>query len=60
MQGVLEEDETIKAKMPFMSLLHHRMVFMAANNKEFSPNKVVITPFLHERKIFLTRMDPNY
>lgn len=46
--------------MPLCSLNHHRLLYMAADYKQLSPNKVIVTPFLHERKVFLTRMDTNF
>lgn len=30
------------------------------HEKQLAPNRIIILPFLHERKIFLTQMDENY
>ena len=42
--------------MPVSSLKYHRLVYFSKNKKELLPNKVTILPFLHERKIYLSRM----
>jgi hypothetical protein len=58
----LEPNETILAKMPTCSLKYHRLVYFSKNKKDLLPNKVTILPFLHERKIFLSRLkdDQDY
>ena len=51
----LESNETIITKMPTCSLKYHRLVYFSKNKKDLRPNKVTILPFLHERKIILSR-----
>lgn len=53
----LDQNETVKTRMPFCSFKYHRFVYMTANIKELKPNKIKILPFLHERRVYLSRMD---
>ena len=52
----LENDEKILAKMPVSSLKYHRLVYFSNNKKDLLPNKITILPFLHERKVYFSRM----
>jgi hypothetical protein len=51
----LETNEAFYTKMPICSLLYHRMVYVTKNRKELTHSKVLMIPFLHERKIYLNK-----
>jgi hypothetical protein len=53
----LDPEESVKIKMPICSLRYHRLVYMTSAQKTLRPNKIVILPFLHERKVYLSRMN---
>lgn len=55
----LDAKETVKTKMPFCSRQHHRFIYLTKNLKSLKPNKIKILPFLHERKIYLSRMNQS-
>jgi hypothetical protein len=55
----LEEGETIKTNMPMESLQSHRLAYVVLNNQDLKPKKMIIVPYLHERKIYLNRMKQN-
>lgn len=51
----LEANENFFTNMPIASLRFHRMLYVTKNRKELSHSKVLMIPFLHERKIYLNR-----
>jgi hypothetical protein len=55
----LEDGESIKTNMPLESIQGHRLAYVILNNKVMKPKKLMIVPYLHERKIYLNRMKQN-
>jgi hypothetical protein len=51
----LETNEQFYSSMPISSLRFHRMLYVTKNRKELLNSKVLMIPFLHERKIYLNR-----
>ena len=51
----LDDHESFYTKMPICSLRFHRMVYVTKNRKKLTHSKVLMIPFLHERKIYLNR-----
>lgn len=56
---MLEDGETIKTNMPMESIQNHRLAYVILNKKVLMPKKLMITPYLHERRIYLNRMKQN-
>lgn len=46
------QTENVRSMMPLCSQKAHRFIYMTDNVAMLKPNKLIITPFLHERKIF--------
>jgi len=53
----LEPEELVRIRMPICSLRYHRFVYMTYAQKSLRPSKIMFLPFLHERKVYLSRMD---
>ena len=45
--------------MPIISDKYHKLVYMTKNQGEFKAKKLKILPYLHERKVYLSEVDPN-
>ena len=45
--------------MPMESFQSHRLAYVVLNNQDLKPKKMIIVPYLHERKIYLNRMKQN-
>ena len=41
------------------SFQSHRLAYIVLNNQDLKPKKMIIVPYLHERKIYLNRMKQN-
>lgn len=57
---LLNEGELVKQGMPLSSQMQQRLVYLTSDYKLLYPNKVIILPYLHERKVFLSQTDKNY
>ena len=44
---------------PIDSISFHKFVYVIKNNIDMRPAKVIVMPYLHEKKIYLNRMKPN-
>jgi hypothetical protein len=55
----LNPGETVMAKMPILSMELHRKVYVTVNQQFRKPFRVIILPYLHERKIYLNKMKPG-
>lgn len=55
--GIFEQESTeqVMAISPLVCNSFHRMAYIVTDNSKYSPKKVRITPFLHEKKLFLLR-----
>lgn len=42
---------------PLVCSSYHRMAYILTDNVKYSPKKVRITPYLHEKKLFLVRQN---
>ena len=54
----LDETETVKMNSPLDSLQTHKFAYIILN-KSLKPKRLIMLPYLHERKIFLNRMKQN-
>lgn len=55
----LEEGETIKIDSPLDSIQAHRFAYIMLNNEKLSCKRLLIIPYLHERRVYLNRMKQN-
>jgi hypothetical protein len=53
----LREGETLKSNCPIDSPQSHRFTYVAINHR--GPKRLILMPYLHERKIFLNRKKQN-
>ena len=51
----LNENERIMAKSPFISAGYHRLAYVIYDKTQMKPRKLLTIPYLHERKVFLTK-----
>ena len=49
----------VVAGTPLVSLELHKMAYFTRNARLYKPNRLVILPYLHERKIYLNKMKPT-
>ena len=52
----LETGETIKIDSPLDSMQAHRFAYIMLNNECLSCKRLLIMPYLHERRVYLNRM----
>ena len=45
--------------MPLKSIELHKMAYFTYNQKYSKPMKMIILPYLHERRIYLNKMKPG-
>ena len=55
----LKENETVKASTPLDSFRSHRFGYVFTNIKDLKPKRVMITPYLHDTRIYLNRIKIN-
>ena len=46
-------------KMPKLSLVNHKQLYLVSNPLKLAPYKVVLLPYLHERKIQYSNTKSN-
>ena len=56
---LLDPGERVKMGTPFNSERDHRMAFITSDRVNLKPAKVMYTPYLHEKKIYITRSKIN-
>ena len=56
----LDYKEMILCNAPLLSHDHHRMVYISSNQKLLKPKRIIILPYLHERKIYLNQIEMNH
>lgn len=54
----LQKGEQVMANMPKMSLICHKQFYITNNFKYKKPYKIIVLPYLHERKLYLNKMKP--
>lgn len=55
----LSANDRVKTKSPLNSIQSHRFAYVILNSKDMVPKRVMLMPYLHERKIFLNRIKKN-
>lgn len=55
----LQKGETIKIVSPLDSIQAHRFAYIMLNNESLSCKRLLILPYLHERRVYLNRMKQN-
>ena len=55
----LSENQKIKMDTPLDSMQSHRFLYVILNHNDLEPKKLMIVPYLHERKIYLNRIKVN-
>mmetsp|Transcript_1931 Transcript_1931/g.2766 ORF Transcript_1931/g.2766 Transcript_1931/m.2766 type:complete len:509 (+) Transcript_1931:3115-4641(+) len=55
----LNEGEKILTNCPLDSISYHKFVFIITNPVKLLPSRVVIVPYLHEKRIYLNRNKTN-
>ena len=45
----------VQSGTPLTSCMYHRLAYIVRNQKELKPRKILVMPYLHERKIYLNR-----
>jgi len=51
--------ERVMAKMPKLSIAGHKTMYLVSNYLFKLPYKVILLPYLHERKLYLNEMKPE-
>jgi len=51
----LKINEEVQKGMPICTPEEHRMVYVIKNKKELGVKKMLVLPYLHERKVFLSK-----
>ena len=49
----------MKASTPLDSFRSHRFGYVITNSKDMKPKRVMITPYLHDTRIYLNRIKIN-
>ena len=55
----LRKNETVKASTPLDSFRSHRFGYVLTNSNDLEPKRVMITPYLHDTRIYLNRIKIN-
>ena len=56
----MEDGYRVLSKMPLYDILSKRLIYIVTNTRHMRRKKVYMLPFLHERKILLRRLDPQF
>mmetsp|Transcript_8198 Transcript_8198/g.12570 ORF Transcript_8198/g.12570 Transcript_8198/m.12570 type:complete len:118 (+) Transcript_8198:3002-3355(+) len=56
----LKPTERVHSKNPVICNENHRQVYFTRNFSSLSPMRMIILPFLHERKLYINRIDRNH
>ena len=51
----LKTNETVQCGMPTYTPEANRMIYITKNKKSLAEKQILLLPYLHERKIFLSR-----
>ena len=52
----LEKDDRVKADTPLVSLLAKRFTYIIHDTSKRNPQRVMVLPYLHDKRIFLNRI----
>ena len=55
----LHKNEKVRSNTPLDSIRAHRFAYIIQNQIDFTPKKLMVLPYLHERKIYLNRIKMN-
>lgn len=55
----LKKGERVLAKMPKLSLNCHKTIYLVSNQPFRKPYKLIILPYLHERRLYLNNLKPS-
>lgn len=55
----LADNDVVKAKSPLNAMQSHRFAYVILNPIDLIPKRVMMMPYLHERKIYLNRIKKN-
>ena len=50
-----DENDYIQSGTPLQTCLYNRLAYVVRNIKKLNPRKLLILPYLHERRIYLNR-----
>lgn len=56
----LQEGETVQSNNPFLDIFTNRMFYFTRNSSKLKPKRILMLPFLHERKVYLNRMKDKH
>mmetsp|Transcript_16686 Transcript_16686/g.25715 ORF Transcript_16686/g.25715 Transcript_16686/m.25715 type:complete len:209 (+) Transcript_16686:932-1558(+) len=56
----LKPTERVHSKNPIICNENHRQIYFTRNMSSLSPMRLIILPFLHERKLYINRIDRNH
>jgi len=51
----IDPDDQVQSDTPLQTCLYHRLAYVIHNQKKLQTRKVLVLPYLHERKIYLNR-----
>lgn len=49
------KNDFIASGTPLQTCLYNRLAYVIKNNESYKPDKIMILPYLHERRIYLNR-----
>lgn len=55
----LKHNDKVKKRSPLNALQSHRFAYVILNSTELYPKRVLMMPYLHERKIYFNRIKKN-
>jgi len=55
----LHSSETVQTKNPLLCIDSRRVLYLTRNFKKLQPKRLIMLPFLHERKVFLQKNSPD-
>lgn len=56
----LQEGESVQSNNPYLDIFTNRMFYYTRNANKLKPKRVLMLPFLHERKVYLNRMKDKH
>lgn len=56
---ILEPSERVRADSPLNSYQGHRLAYIIIDKAMKNPTRVLVVPYLHERRIYLNRLKPG-
>ena len=52
----LNESERVSSKSPMLCQKSHRMIYETTNLVEREPSRIIILPYIHERRVYLDNL----